>query len=110
MIRGTTPDYLLDIEACDLTDKAVTVTIDQNNIRITKARDELSISSDESGSTIAFMLSQRDTLRLKEGTADIQVRFIDSTGRADATHVASIPVDRVLSEGVITYDTNSANG
>lgn len=110
MIRGTTPDYILSIDGYDLSDKTVYVTIRQNNVRLTKTGDEISVASDGSGSTIAFMLTQRDTLQLKEGTAEVQVRFIDSAGTAYATEIANITVNRVLLERVIAYDENTAQG
>ena len=110
MIRGTTPDYLLNIDGYDLSDKTVYVTIRQNNTRLTKTGDELSIAVDENGSTIALLLSQKDTLQLKEGSAEIQVRFIDSNGTAYATEIATITVSRVLLERVIAYDKNTTQG
>ncbi len=103
MIRGTTPDYILTIEGWDLTDKTVFVTIRQNGTQLTKTGVELSIATDDNGSTIAFMLSQKDTLSLQEGNAEVQVRFIDSDGVALATEIAPIQVKRVLYERVIAH-------
>lgn len=103
MIRGTTPDYILSISGYDLSGKTVFVTIRQGPIKITKSNPELSISTDSKGSTIAFVLSQKDTLSLQEGNAEVQVRFIDSDGIALATEIAPIQVKRVLYERVIAH-------
>lgn len=107
MIRGTTPDYILTIDGYDLSDKTVFVTISQNGQKLTKTNSELSIATDESGSTIAFVLSQRDTLRLKVGSAEVQVRFIDADGTAWATEIATLTVSKVLLERVIEYGNDT---
>ena len=107
MIRGTTPDYILTIEDWDLTDKTVFVTIRQGGTQLTKSGAELSIAANAGGSTVAFSLTQWDTLRLRVGTAEVQVRFIDSAGVAYATEIASITVNRVLLERVIAYDAEN---
>ena len=103
MIRGTTPDYILTLAGVDLTGQTVYVTIRQGYTVLTKTNDELSIVTDAEGSTIAFSLSQQDTLGLSEGAAEIQVKFIDSTGDVQATEIASISVDKALLERVIEY-------
>ena len=103
MIRGTTPNYVLTIDGYDLSDKTVFVTIRQGQAQVTKTGEQLSVVADESGSTIAFMLTQQDTFVLSDGNAEIQVRFIDSAGTAYATEIASIVVGRVLYERVIAH-------
>lgn len=104
MIRGTTPDYLLTVTGKDLTSDKVFVTIKQNTgALITKTNDDLDIEYSNSNTTIGLTLTQEDTLGLKEGTADIQIRFIDSDGKAEATGIMPILVSRVLLERVISY-------
>lgn len=103
MIRGTTPEYVLTIDGYDLSDKTVYVTISQRGTRLTKTGDDLRVVADDTGSTIVFLLTQSDTLRLTEGQADIQIRFIDSQGTAYATDIAQITVGRILFERVIKY-------
>lgn len=51
MIRGTTPDFLLTVNA-DLVDKAVFVTISQPRTRLTLTGDDLGIASDGTNSVI----------------------------------------------------------
>lgn len=106
MIRGTTPDYLLTIAGYDLTDKTVYVTIKQDSAVITKTGEQLDVTADSEGTTIAVTLTQRDTLQLHEGKAEVQVRFIDSDGVALATNRADLTVDKVLLERVIAYAGN----
>lgn len=103
MIRGTTPDYVLTLDGVDLSNQTVYVTIGQGKTRLTKTGDELSVSVDETGSAIAFSLTQQDTLGLSAGSASVQVRFIDAEGVAQATEKAALTIEDVLLERVIAY-------
>lgn len=104
MRRGTTPTYMLTISGYDLTEMTVYVTVrGAFGKLITKTDDELSISADETGSTIAFRLTQAETLELNTGRAEVQVRFIDAQGVALATDIGEIAVERVLLPGEIEY-------
>lgn len=102
MIRGTTPDYILTVDA-DLSDKTVYVTISQLRTRLTLTGDDLSIATDESGSTIAIRLTQQQTLGLAVGRAEVQVKFIDAEGITRATDIRPLTVDRALLERVVEY-------
>lgn len=103
MIRGTTPDFLLEIEGYDVTGMTVFVTLSQGYHKVTKTNEDLLINVTEDGSEIGLSLSQADTLGLRVGTADVQVRMIDRDGHADATETAQVNISRVLLEGVIRY-------
>ena len=113
MIRGTTPDFILEIPGWDLTDKTVFVTLSQMNRKITKSNDELDIrrveitpvkpEDPDFQTEIGFSLTQRDTLMLGVGGGEIQVRFIDENGEAEATDIQPVNISRVLLEGVIRY-------
>ena len=103
MIRGTTPDYVLTVDA-DLTGKTVYVTISQLRTKLTLTGDDLSIAKDESGSTIAIRLTQQQTLGLAVGKAEVQVKYIDEQGVVRATDIQPITVDRALLERVVEYD------
>ena len=108
MVRGTTPHFILTIEGADLTDQTVYVTVRQRQTEITRSGEDLTVTADTSGtapvSTVEVLLSQEDTLALREGTAEVQVRFIDGDGVAEATETATLVVDRILLDGVIEYD------
>lgn len=111
MIRGTTPDFILEIPEWDLTDKTVFVTLSQGTRKITKTNGDLDIrvvSEEVDEQTritteIAMSLTQEDTLKLTVGGGEIQVRFIDEEGNAEATDIAAVNISRVLLEGVIRY-------
>ena len=111
MIRGSTPDYILRFNGYDLTDKRIYITIKQRGKELTKTNEDVDISVDTSGqtplSTVAFSLSQQETLALVEGHADIQCKIIDSTGHVDPTDIKPLTIGRALLERVISYDANS---
>ena len=108
MVRGTTPDYVLTLEGIDLTGKTVLVTIKQQLRQMTLTGDRLSISTEAEGSAVAFRLTQEETLRLSEGTAEVQVRYIGSDNLAWATEIGKIDVKRVLLNEVIHDADNPA--
>ena len=104
MRRGTTPTYTLTIAGYDLTAMTVYVTIKGIFGRtVTKTGNDLTITTDSTGSTIAFRLTQAETLELLEGKADVQARFIDAQGIALATNIGQIDVERILLPGEIVY-------
>ena len=102
MIRGTTPDFILTVNA-DLSDQTVYVTISQLRNKITLTGDELSIATEDDTSTIAIRLTQKQTLGFGVGKAEIQVRFIGPDGVARATEIRAVDISRVLLERVVEY-------
>ena len=102
-VRGTTPDYVLTLEGYDLTGKTVYVTLAQGGIKTTLTGDRLTIVAEESGSTIAFELTQAETLRFKAGDAEVQLKCINSEGHVDASGTGQLTIDRALLEREISY-------
>lgn len=102
-VRGTTPDYVLVLNGYDLTGKTVYVTLAQGGIKTTLLRDRLTIVAGEDGSTIAFELTQAETLRFKTGEVEVQLKCINSAGKADGSGIGQLTIDRALLEKVITY-------
>lgn len=103
MIRGTTPDYVLTVDA-DLTGMSVYVTVKRSINKLTLTGDELQIASDGTTSTIAFRLTQQQTLAFGIGRAEVQVKFISADGTTRATDIQPIMIDRALLDRVVTYD------
>ena len=102
-VRGTTPDYVLALEGYDLTGKTVYVTLAQGGVKTTLTGDRLTIATDEEGSTVAFELTQAETLRFKAGDAEVQLKCIDEQGNVDASGIGQLTIDRALLEKEITY-------
>lgn len=104
MYQGTTPTLTLNVEGADLTDKTVFVTIRCGNYTLTKTGDDIAISYADGVSTVVVRLTQQETLKMRESTATVQIRFVDENGNADATNKASFDVESVLYHAVIEYE------
>lgn len=102
-VRGTTPDYILLLNGYDLTGRTVYVTIAQGSNKITFTGDRLTIAVNETGSTIAFSLTQAETLSMRTGTAEVQVKCINKNGEVDGSAIGHLSISRALLEKEITY-------
>lgn len=103
--RGTTPGYVLQIPM-DLSGMSVYVTIKQGDKKVI-IRNGI-VEPYEDGCTVTIKLTQEQTLVFKEGTAQVQVRAIDSTGQAYKTEVGQLDCDLLLQDGVIKYAGDTA--
>lgn len=105
MRRGTTPTLELTLTGVDaIASDTLYVTLKQSHIEITKTNPDLSVEDGDSGSVINLYLSQQETLSLRKGTCEIQVRGINALGDAWASDIAAINIKEILRDGVITYD------
>lgn len=101
MRRYTTPVLPLIVQGVDITDCDVYVTIAQKTHVLTV--DDAAMELDGDGNTIITVdLSQFDTAEFREGSAKVQVNYIDGQGRRNATEEAVITIggnllDKVLS-------------
>lgn len=98
MIRGTTPtlEFELPIDTSLL--KTAWVTIKQNlEIVINKSLEELN----RSGKVLSLSLTQEDTLNLKDGYVEIQLRVVTMDDEALASNIFKVSVNRILYEEVI---------
>lgn len=102
-VRGTTPDYVLTLNGYDLSGKTVYVTLAQGGHKNTLTGDRLGIAVDESGSTVAFSLTQAETLRFKQGTVEVQLKCIDNQNNVDGSGIGKLTIDRALLEKEISY-------
>lgn len=114
MYQGTTPELMLKVEGTDLTDKTIFVTIRCGNYVLTKTGNSLSVIYADNYSIVVVKLSQKETLMMKKSEAEVQVRFIDSSGFANATNKAKFNVKESLYQSIIKYSggetDDSANG
>lgn len=102
MRRGTTPVITCTIIGADLTGSSVYVTIQQGGVEITVVNPQ--IETTDTGCKITVILTQEQTLKLFKGIADIQVRWITSDETAHATDIKQLNVDKILKNGVISYE------
>ena len=103
MYQGTTPALLLRVKGKDLTGCNVFASIKAGMRVITKTGSDLEMDTDDDDTLVLCHLTQEDTLPLSEGEADVQVRFINSDGVAEATSKAKITIESVIYKKVIEY-------
>lgn len=98
MRRGTTPTNTFTVDV-DLTSAvALYITYKQGaRVAIEKAIDDIDITS----KALTVTLTQQDTLKLQKGDVDIQVRVRFPDDKALASDIITVPVERVLKDGVI---------
>ena len=106
MRRGTTPTITATVNA-DLTGMAVHLAFRVGGSVIVKQGEDLTVVVDNSGeeptTTVSTSLTQEDTLSMRSGKeCEVQIRAVQDDGAvAIATCIGSIPVKRILEEGVI---------
>ena len=103
MRRGTTPTIVIRVTGEDFDGATMYVTLEQNSVEVTKTGTDVIVTPSETGSVVNIFLSQEETLEFSKGTAKIQIRWIDSSGVAQASPIKTIQVDPILLEGVIDY-------
>ena len=103
MRRGTTPTIVINVTGEDFDGATLYVTIEQGALELTKTGSDVLFTPTEEGSTVALFLSQEETLAFDKGKASIQIRWINSSGVAQASPIRTIDVSPILLEGVIEY-------
>ena len=99
MRRYTTPTITLLVKGADLTQDSVYVTFQQRDATLTV--EAPSMTYDGEDTTISVPLSQLQTGGFAVGSVDVQVNFINGTGKRNATSVKTIGVGRNLLAQVI---------
>ncbi len=109
MVKYTTPALPLIVEDIDLsTNEDVRVTFEQGTHKFTKSGEDLHITTETHGqqtdTTITVVLTQAETGSFDDRSAiQIQVNYINASGRRDATNIAKIEAGRNLLAEVIEY-------
>ena len=105
MYQGTTPSLVFNVLGYDLTSSTAYVTFKRKQELLTKSGDDLSLAYDdaENYTTVICRLSQEETLAMKQGAVQVQIRFIYENGQAYATNKASIEIESVLWPEVIEF-------
>jgi len=100
MKRGCTPLHVFSVNR-DLRESRVFLTYKQgDDVIVTKTNEDMEISEDG----IAVGLTQEDTLKLKASRrVEVQLRYVNSDGLAEASDIIKMNVDKILQDGVIEY-------
>ena len=100
MLRGTTPTITLEVDA-DFSDGwTVYVTMKGIGGTVELTNERLEFSQEEGANIIQMALTQQETLRLRPGKCEVQIRAIKD-GLAVGSDIAALDVGRILKEGVI---------
>jgi hypothetical protein len=102
MRRGTTPTLTCTVNGADLSSTTFYVTIEQDEVELNIKNPDCKTT--ETGCEITVVLTQEQTLQLRSGRAQIQIRWIDENGTASATPVKTLDVEKILKEGEISYE------
>lgn len=106
MRRGTTPTITATVNA-DLTGMSVHLAFKVGNQVIVKQGTGITMETEtvqsETVTHVSTSLTQEDTLSMRSGKeCEVQIRAVQDDGAvAIATCIGSIPVKRILEEGVI---------
>lgn len=103
MYRGTTPTIIINVKGEAFEDSTIYVTIEQSPLQITKTGDDVIVEPTSEGCRLLISLTQEETLKFVKGYAKLQIRWINTSGIAQASPIKTINVDPILLKGVITY-------
>ena len=101
IFRGTTPTIIATVEM-DLTGYTCYLAIGKkpNQAKTVASNDQMVINVEGEASTLAFTLTQEQTLALPEGDLKMQLRLIDNDV-ALASEWVDISVGPIIQDGVI---------
>lgn len=87
MYRGSTPEYFIHMSGLQISDlKNMQITFTQDRkIVIERALADMTI--DAEANTASFSLTQEETMSLKVGMVDKQIRVMDSSGKVTLTRI-----------------------
>ena len=99
--RGTTPTFTLTFDG-DLTEMAHTyVTFKQGMYSVTKADEDLHVTTDGEQTLIDVSLTQAETLKFSAGSVEVQANFTTSTGGRMASEIAKCIMTKQLLAEVV---------
>lgn len=101
MRRYTTPTLKLIVEGVDITETHVFITMAQQRQSLTL--DAQDMAYDGSDTTITVDFTQEQLADFSEGRAQIQVNWVDTNNKRNATSAASVTILGNLLERVVEY-------
>ena len=102
MRRFTTPTLTITVEGVDLTAQEVMVTFQQRSRTLTVEQPTMALVDGDT--VISVPLTQLQTGGFAEGSAEVQVNWLDGNGHRDATTIGAIQVERNLLDEVVEDD------
>lgn len=105
MYQGTTPALTFEIAGFDASGMTAFVSFKRGADLLTKTGEDVTVvyDSENEKSVIICQLTQEETLAMRQGSAIVQMRFIDENGAAYATTETKVDVKRVIYKEIIEY-------
>lgn len=101
MYRGTTPVLTINVKTdLDLNDVEKLYITFKSTV-CEKSYDETQVALNPEHKTIIVQLSQEDTLEFNKSKVEVQLRMRMLNGKAYASKIANVDMNRILKEGVI---------
>ena len=99
MIQATTPTFVLTLpDTVDLSEAVnIYFSLKQGGVSIKKTGDEVVLG----GQTVSVYLTQAETLRFKDGTAELQLNWTYANGARACSNIVSVPVGSNLLKEVV---------
>ena len=82
IMQSGTPVLVITAPGVDLTGANMELLIQRGNALLEYGTERLRVAADETGSTVAVMLTQEESNRLSAGIADVQFKAVDGSGTA----------------------------
>ena len=99
MRRGTTPTNTFSVPL-DLTGATIYISYEQDGkVVVEKTGTDITVATD----SLTVKLTQNDTLGFHPGKVNIQVRYVDSFGTADASQIITTSFERIIKDGEIAH-------
>lgn len=104
MRRGTTPINTFEVDV-DLSGAEVLFITyrQQGRVVCEKTIEDITFTpkTEQEPDKVSVQLTQLDTLKMRHGNVEIQIRARYPTGEAIASQIMVVPVDAILKDGVI---------
>ena len=103
MRRYTTPTVWLKGKGIDLTDGFdVYVSLEQENVELTKTGDALTVEKDGDDTIVSFSLTQEESAGFRDTSlVSCQINVLDAAGKRYATGIKQMKIGKNLLEEVI---------
>lgn len=99
MRRGTTPTNTFSVDI-DLTGTTIFIDYEQDGkIILEKTGTDVTVATN----SLTVELTQADTLKFHPGAANIQIRYVDAFGTADASQIIHTTFERIIKDGEISH-------
>lgn len=102
MRRFDSEAHRLRLEGADLTGCTIKITYRQDNYKFVISNPP-NVIVDEDGTTIIVTMSQLETSKFSQGSAKVQVSWINASGWRQSTDIGRIRIKPTLLEEVMEY-------